>query len=109
MHVFPHENISKICVCRLFSIDTLNTYPVTGIRLWFRDFPAAELTFNLKSGIFDLDEYHPVGAIVGSHEFDGFGRFHKVVAMAIAIVIAIGEAHFDDADWAREIVPNGCR
>ena len=107
MQVFPHENVLDICVLH-FSIGALDMYSVTGIRLWFRDFPAAELTLDRKSGIFDLDEGHQVhkvkvGAIVGPHELDGFGRFFN------AVVIAIGEAHFDDADWALEIVPNGCR
>ena len=108
MQVFPHENVLDICVLH-FSIGALDMYSVTGIRLWFRDFPAAELTFVLKSGIFNLDKVHPVVAIVGPHELDGFGRFCKVVAFAIPIVIAIREAHFDDADWAPEIVPNSCR
>ena len=108
MHVFPHENMSDIYVCQVL-FGALNTYPVTGIRLWFRDLEAAELTFVLKSGIFNLDKVHPVVAIVGPHELNGFGRFCKVVALAIAIVIAIGEAYFDDADWALEVVPNSIR
>ena len=75
-HILPHEDISDVHpIIIVFSIGivALNAYPITGIRLWFRDFPAAKLTFDFKSGIFNLDEVHPVGAIVGPYELDGFG------------------------------------
>ena len=79
MHVFPHEDISDMYVFRVFFIGVLNMYSVTGIRLWFRDFPAAKLGFDFKSGIFYLDEVHPghkvqVVAIMGPHEANGLGR-----------------------------------